>query len=343
MPWPIPICSRREVNRAGDLLAGGVGAPEAIAEAMARLQNWRSCHGYPLNTFQSTLRRKLRHIDTTAIVAQRLKRTPSIIAKLRRTPGMQLARMNDIGGLRAVVSNMHRVRQIESSYTTTRFRHELDRSYDYISEPKTSGYRSLHLVYKYRNPRVPEYDNMRVELQVRTRIQHAWAMAVETMGVFLGQALKASEGAEEWLEFFKIAASAFAFMEDCPPLGIHEDWTQQAVIDALRSEVVRLNVIDRLTGYVTAAEAIQGHAESHSYHLIILDPTERQVRIRSYSRQELDRANSDYAQAESSILAGQPIQAVLVSAGPLADLTKAYPSYFLDADEFVRYLEIAMK
>lgn len=96
--------SKSQVNRAGGILV----APEAYSLEDQKwaglvLANWRACHGYPINTFQATLRQKLKVIDDAAIVAQRLKRAPSIIFKLQRFDGMKLARMQDIGGLRAVV------------------------------------------------------------------------------------------------------------------------------------------------------------------------------------------------------------------------------------------------
>lgn len=46
-------------------------------------------------------------------------------------------------------------------------------------------------------------------------------------------------------------------------------------------------------------------------------------------------ANEDYAHIEERTKAGEPIEAVLVSAGPIDALRKAYPNYFLDTAEFV--------
>jgi putative GTP pyrophosphokinase len=110
MSFPVPEYSRKQVQRAGDTLVAFENADEDSPEiqdwyaAFLVLTNWRACHGYPINTFQATLRNKLKKIDRDALVAQRLKRTPSILNKLSRIKGMNLARMQDIGGLRAVVS-----------------------------------------------------------------------------------------------------------------------------------------------------------------------------------------------------------------------------------------------
>jgi ppGpp synthetase/RelA/SpoT-type nucleotidyltranferase len=53
-----------------------------------------------LNTFQTNLRRRARGYATT--VAQRLKRRPTIIDKLKREPTMQLNMMHDIAGCRLI-------------------------------------------------------------------------------------------------------------------------------------------------------------------------------------------------------------------------------------------------
>jgi (p)ppGpp synthase/HD superfamily hydrolase len=112
MSWPIPQYSRKQVAKAGQILAENTDLPSSIdiledwLQAYTVLANWRACHGYPINTFQATLRQRLKKIDQDALVAQRLKRTPSILNKLQRFKGMNLARMQDIGGLRAVVSSV---------------------------------------------------------------------------------------------------------------------------------------------------------------------------------------------------------------------------------------------
>ena len=96
----MPAFSRGEVDRAGRLLArNGVAAdPLVIGHALDVINNWRSSHSFPLNTFQMTLRNRAALICEQPIVARRLKRVPSIFAKLRRFPTMKLSQMQDIGG-----------------------------------------------------------------------------------------------------------------------------------------------------------------------------------------------------------------------------------------------------
>src|SRR5437660_10354034 len=110
MAWTKPEHSRHEVDRAGRLLATTTSARfeedyEKMVAALEVIDNWRSSHSYPLNTFQMTLRNKVSGIDRNAIVAQRLKRLPAILSKLRRIPTLNLSEMQDIGGCRAIVSS----------------------------------------------------------------------------------------------------------------------------------------------------------------------------------------------------------------------------------------------
>jgi putative GTP pyrophosphokinase len=116
-----------------------------------------------------------------------------MILKLKRFSGMQLARMQDIGRLRAVVNTVSQAGKLETAYRTASFQHELLTVKSYIDHPKEDGYRRIHLIYRYRNSRAREYDALSLEIQMRTKLQHAWATAVETMGTFLGQALKSGE------------------------------------------------------------------------------------------------------------------------------------------------------
>jgi ppGpp synthetase/RelA/SpoT-type nucleotidyltranferase len=218
MAWAVPQYNRSVVDRAGvSLVHPDEHFSKDLDEAYAVLNNWRSAHSYPLNTFQMTLRRKARNIDSKAVVSQRLKRLESITNKLHRQSGMKMSRMQDIGGTRAVVQTMNDLRKLEAIYKDSRFDHELAGFKDYIEEPKSDGYRSLHLVYKYKGKKAASvYNNLRIEVQMRTQLQHAWATAVETVGTFTNQALKSNIGDPTWLRFFSLMGSAIAFKEETP-------------------------------------------------------------------------------------------------------------------------------
>ena len=336
MTLPTPRYTRSQVNRAGRVLIAENPTIEQFEWARDVLTNWRACHAYPVNTFQATLRKKLQHIDKKAIVAQRLKRTPSIISKLQRFEGMNLARMQDIGGLRAVVGSLQQARDLEMEYRQSRFTHELVGSSDYIKEPKETGYRSIHLVYRYKNLNAPAYDKLQLELQIRTKLQHAWATAVETMGTFLGQALKSSQGEQQWLRFFEVTGSAFAYIERSTLVPGYEHLSRQDTFKAVAAAEADLGVLDKLDGFSIALNAISTDKGRGSYHIVVLDSASKTVEIKSYGRNRLDEAALDYAAVETRAARGEMIEAVLVSAGPIESLRRAYPNYFLDTRDFIR-------
>jgi putative GTP pyrophosphokinase len=339
MSFVKPAFSKGQINRAGEILASATersAADRIFADEV--LANWRASHGYPINTFQATLRSKLKTIDRTAIVAQRLKRAPSIILKLQRFPGMKLARMQDIGGLRTIVGSVARVRRVEASYRASRFEHDLVSSKDYLKNPKDDGYRGIHLIYRYANSRANDYDGLSLELQIRTKLQHAWATAVETMGTFLGQALKSGQGEYEWRSFFSLAGAALANVEKTAPVPGFENCTTDELHEQLYESERKLRVLEKLSGFAIAADRITTERGQGGYHLIVLNSSDRTVSIRPYPVARLEDASRAYAEIENRTKSGEAIEAVLVSAGPIDSLRKAFPNYFLDTQVFVSQL-----
>lgn len=337
MAFAKPEFSKGQVNKAGEILISKEHLDiEKFLWASNVLANWRACHLYPINTFQALLRLKLKTIDPDALVAQRLKRAPSILLKLERFEGMNLARMQDIGGLRAVVSSMAKLKKLEAAYRNASFKHQLVSSKNYITEPKPDGYRSIHLIYRYSNPRAPEYEGLSIELQLRTALQHAWATAVETMGTFLGQALKSGQGEREWREFFEVASASIALVEKSPIPPGFDGKTPDEIVALLAKLENKLQVLHKLNGFAIAANSITRERGQGAYHLVVLDSEARTVSIRPFPQARLDEANQAYSEIEARGKNGENIEAVLVSAGPIDALRKAYPNYFLDTQSFVR-------
>lgn len=341
MAFAVPDFSRKQVERAGDVLRQKPAVAANIVAAMPVISNWRAAHAYPLNTFQAALRKKLKAqgLDAQdAAVGQRLKRLPSIASKLQRFEDMSLSRMQDIAGLRAVVPNPRALEALYRSYVeSTRFPHELRKVHDYVGEPKPDGYRSIHLVYRYKNLRAPEYDGLHVELQLRTRLQHAWATAVETVDVFENLAIKAGRPTPLWREFFLLASAAFAVQEKTPVPEELRDVGFGEIVKRLQGVEGRLNVLALLRGFSVAADKIhQSGRSSSAYHLVILNTERSVLTIKSFPERDLEEATAAYAEAEARTSRGEPIDAVLVAGGGVDQLRRTYPNYFLDARVFVQ-------
>jgi putative GTP pyrophosphokinase len=218
------------------------------------------------------------------------------------------------------------------------FLHELIQEKDYIKTPRDEdGYRSLHLIYKYQNKNVPEYNGLRLELQIRTKKQHAWATAVETMGTFLGQALKSRKGNREWINFFAVTSAAFAHLEKTPLIPRYSHLSAKETFLAVAEAEVNLGAFEMMNAFSAVAYQItEKRLKKWSYHLIELNSLEKTVKITPYDRDSFEQALKDYAGVEAEAAKGKNIEPVLVSAGPLENLRQAYPNFFLDITEFIR-------
>jgi putative GTP pyrophosphokinase len=332
-----------KVNNAGKILTAETNInPKDINEAENILTYWRYIHLPILNTFQATLRQKISSkFKKQGFVSQRLKRRASIVSKLKRERNMKLSTMQDIAGIRAVMTHLKDVSALANELKKSKAKHNLINEYNYITNPKKSGYRSIHLIFQYDNPKNAESNGLRIEVQIRTKLQHIWATTVETLGTFMNTSLKSSEGPLEILDFLNITSSAFAIIEKCPVNPEHQLLNNEQIYKSVSDQYDRLNIADKLKGFSVAAKHIEGNLtkENYQYYLITLNLTDKFARVKGYSRNELDNANDDYTEIERSIRAGANLQVVLVSTDKLSALTKAYPSYFLDSTDFIKQIE----
>jgi hypothetical protein len=260
---------------------------------------------------------------------------------------MELARMQDIGGVRAVVNTIKEVRTLQFEYQDTgRFTHELTKIHDYITSPKLDGYRGVHLVYKYnntlaRNKVAEHYKGLFVELQIRTKLQHTWATAVETMGTLRDESYKNAKGSKDWLDFFALVSSAFAHVENTAMVPQYANLTAKDTYDRVRQSEAKLNVLQQISDLSVAAEAIHNKGMAGYYNIIILNRKNRIVKIAYFHKNNLSAATTEYARLEA--LANSDMDLVLVSAGRLEALKAAYPNYFLDVRDFIEKVRVIIE
>lgn len=336
--YPVPEYSRKDVNRAGDVLLNPDASQETKDNALLIINNWRASHNFPLNTFQMRLRKVAKKIDADNLVAQRIKRLASIKLKLERFPDMKMAQIQDIGGCRAIMRNVIQVDKLVDVYKheSRGIKHKLAKEQDYIMYPKESGYRGVHLIYKYGSDKITNYVDMRIEIQVRTLLQHAWATAVETVGTFIKQSLKSSQGETEWLRFFALMSSAMAIAEGKPIVPGTPD-----NINDLKAEIIvlsnHLDVEGHLTTFRDSIQVLSSDGVDGHYYLLELDPSAGHVIVKSYTQTQLATASSDYITLEKRI-ANDNRDAVLVSADSVEALRLAFPNYYLDTDLFLEQL-----
>ena len=323
MQWVEPKHKREVVNHAARVLTN----PEEFGfieadNAYSTVGNWRASHSFPLNTFKIGLLRKAKLVDPDAIIAQRLKRLSSISDKLLRFEEMKLSQMQDIAGCRAILASVKEVAELVALYKRSDLKHQLIHQDDYIAAPKESGYRGVHLIYRYFSDKKNTYNGLKVEMQFRSSLQHAWATAVETVGTFIQQALKSSQGEQDWLRFFALMGTEIANRENSAPVP-NTPLSKDELKEALRHYANLLQVEDHLTIYAEALNEPDrtGVQQGAHYFLLELDPAAKRVKVTGYKSGEIDRASSDYLIAErrsGNAVVGKT-DAVLVSVDSFAD------------------------
>lgn len=69
----VPLESKSQINKSGKILSQADVFSDEYQDALELANRWRACHAYPINTFQATLRTKIKNCQGEVLVAQRLK------------------------------------------------------------------------------------------------------------------------------------------------------------------------------------------------------------------------------------------------------------------------------
>lgn len=322
-----PGGSRKRVNRAGENLRNGKETREDIKV----LEDWRTAHGHVLNTFQSILGDRTK--GTNIVVAQRHKRKRTIIDKLKRHPEMKLARMDDVAGCRLIFESVDDLYEFRSKIHQARLNHDLKNDvarYDYIKFPKKSGYRGVHDVYSYNvnSPHGSKYNGLLIEIQYRTLMQHAWATAVEVVGLITDSEPKFKRGDDRFLKIFRFASEimsrAFENRNSCL-----SNFSNREIVEGFDKLDSELNLIQMLSDLsVTDKEILKQRPL-----ILIFEDDELDVKPFWTIPEafevlfELEKENHPYRDI------------VLVKALESSYVRLAFKNYFSDAKDFVKKIK----
>jgi ppGpp synthetase/RelA/SpoT-type nucleotidyltranferase len=350
--------SGEQINRAGDLLRSRdfPRSDEELREVFNVVSFWRSEHDVPLKNAFEVVQKAALSRDTRCIFAKRLKRTASIASKLKRFKEMDLRTMQDIGGCRAIVPNrkkliqiLRELKQLEQFRWSNGYRIK-----DYIEKPKSDGYRSVHIVGSFRGDRSV---NRKIEIQLRTLIQHYWATALEIVDLFTGQALKSNQGDAQWSAFFRAVSDLFAAMDE---IHLFESMQprQRAISfqKKLRAEAnlqeaakiaascaKRLKVMEKLEAFAGSVKVLDDQLSNQSgFALLKIDLEKRTLESQVFSVRDSKVAEAEYSALETLTASKESVVAALVSTTAVGGVKEAYPNYFADSSNFVQHLRIVL-
>lgn len=332
MPYVEPQFSKSRVNRAAKgFLAKQYIDPNDGRSNLAVVENWRAAHAHIINSFQAMLRNRAR--GKPILIAQRHKRRSTIFDKLSRHDGMLLARMHDIAGCRLIFEDEEQLYEFRHDLNqNNRFRHELTNEpdqYDYIKCPKTTGYRGVHDVYRYRARTAGgrPWDGLLVEIQYRTLPQHAWATAVEIAGNITAHQPKFDRADQAVMDFFRLASEVIARYSEART-SLYSTLSSAEVVKSFEATEKSIGLLESLRHLRPITEHISKRGNFVMY---------------------IDQDGIFHAEAfESQVLAIRRLfeleqrsgeSPVMARADNIEALKTAYRNYFSDANDFVALVD----
>lgn len=331
--------STEDVKRVGDVIAGDLRwnpqTEAPIREAFQIANSWRDAHAFPMRSVRGSLRWYMHASDIQGVTAARLKRMQAIRRKLAR-PGLRplhLHQLQDLGGCRAIVPSIADVTRLVDCMRNGR--HTVHHESPYIDQPKKDGYRSHHMILQYCGKGERKiYDGRRVEVQIRTRMQHSWATAVEAVGLLRGEDLKGNKGSADWLRLFFLMSVEFARAENCAePPNAPARHTRSAEIIDLEKRLHATKHLQNISDAFRATDQLVEDPKSRAtYYLLKFDNATKQMTVEPYFAPKEAMLQYDNAEELDNHTGKQNI--VLVEADRLENLKAAYPNYFGDVQLF---------
>lgn len=323
--------------------------------------DWRSAHSYPLRTIHDLVTHRTisvcgaefeRHslgemtYETPLwLTAQRLKRMWSVEKKLVRSRKMRLSQMQDLGGCRVILESLEEVEHLyESLLLSPLSSHDRVGVKDYIEEPQSSGYRGKHLIFRFQTDDAEgsPWNGCRIEVQLRTLFQHAWATAVEHIDAIEGIGLKVGCGeGRDWHRFFQITGEAIGVLEknDLNP-DYPETLVSAELFDEIEALSDKLRVKETLSGL--AVEAKAKRSPDDHICLLTLDTERNEVQAVWYPEEKEKDAQAAYLIRELDAEKDDGVQVCLVKARSLEELKDTYGSFFGGLNFFDHALDLAL-
>lgn len=349
--------SKNNLDRAAEKIRRGCSEEER-KKAILMIQNFREVHLYPLMLMKNHVVRTATKVSKKIIVARRLKRLATIIDKLERdtldgvTPNsIKLTRMQDIGGCRIIVKNLTQLKKVQEKLEKSRSVHKIIAKKDYLT-PKSSGYSGVHLIYScFENSEEDnDWKKTKIEVQIRTELQHAWATSLEIIDTLENIKLKTSvTGYESWRRFFYLSGCLVAHTEKACILDKEKIENIRVELKELASKLKVFSKLFRhaITLNITSAQFLN-NKKLKSYKGMFLismmkplsknveDELKLMVKVQPYKMEKMADALAALSINESD---DDILIAALVSAEDARTLRKAYPNYFGSTTIFTSFIQ----
>lgn len=339
------------IRKIGEKLREGI---ELTEEEKLEFDNFREAHNIIIKLF--TIELKKVNFSKQHLTASRNKRIETIISKLCRPEKPKLDRIHDIAGTRIIFENIKSLEDyidILENTELVNFKEKINEDknrYNYIKNPKSDGYRSIHKVFYYSsnipystlNEKCFNLENKKIELQLRTRLQHIWATTVEIYDIINKSNIKT--GTHNKLEtkeglFFKKCSLVFE--------GIESNDVEKIKINI--NEIFRdkdlVEIYNRLKGIKNIKNIqLPKTLGSDEVFILITDLNKGKTTffttdpIEKNDKQDTFLINASYRRLEEKNTKGEYIL-LLLTLGDIKKLKNVYPNYFLNTNKFISILK----
>lgn len=267
------LASRARIDKAGRHLSDqNREYNDEMLELEMVFDEYRKEHLEPLTRLTLELQGWLQSHGSQYYIAQRLKRKPQILRKLKRF-SVRLTQLQDIGGCRIIVDSNKDVNDlyefVEKKLKESTFA-KIVRTTDYREKGRDdTGYRALHIIL--------EVSSRMLELQLRSKIQHYWSESIERTSVIYGNRLKEKEGDQIVIDYFKLFSDSLHDIEIYKRIPPATEILLQEKREAAETIIHEKSTTEHLSGFVnqnvikTMKQIEGGEARQFNNWILVFD------------------------------------------------------------------------
>jgi ppGpp synthetase/RelA/SpoT-type nucleotidyltranferase len=324
------MASRSQIDKAGFVLSDiDREYDETALELDYVFEDYRKQHLEPLTRLTLELQSWLQSYDRQYFVAQRLKRKPQILRKLRRL-SVRLTQLQDIGGCRIIVEKNSDVddlvRFIAIRITESGFA-KIVRSTDYRDLGRDdTGYRAYHIML--------DLSGYKIELQLRSRIQHYWSESIERTSVIYGFRLKEKEGDPVVVDYFKAFSDALHSIEVDHSLARSSEITLQSKRLLAEAVVSQASNLSALGGHVNS-DIVRAMAEREGHNpgqlnnwILVFDWNDGNFVSWDVVGRNTDEAIKEYIRYEREFPEEDKYEVVMIGSSDISTVPQTHSHYF---------------
>lgn len=321
--------SKTKLDKAGATLAKSINYSESTLDADIIVDTWRENHIVPLTEITLKLQEWLKDFKKEYYLAQRLKRKPQIIRKLNRL-SVRLSQLQDIGGCRIIFPNNAIIDEFIAFITDKSKKGKyfvINKITDYRDKGRDiSGYRAVHLIL--------ERNGYKVELQLRSNIQHYWCESIERTSVIYGKHLKENEGDPMVIKYFKLLSDAFHDIEknirpsvnDVIEIDKNKIHSEKIIKESDTYNIFNSSVnTDFIRGMISRESGIRYQFNNW---IIIFNWNTGQFMSWQVTERNPDSAIKVYSESEKKWPAEQGYEVVMIGSSNVATIQKTHNHYF---------------